>query len=71
MGTDSTEDFGAWVTYVCEHIDERCGFEVDVDTRGDRDVQSDIIDGGTDAQREIITEAKTAMWDAWCSAGAP
>jgi hypothetical protein len=72
IGDGADEDnFQSWVAYVCARIDERCGFEVDVDTRGQRDVQSDDIRGGTDEQREAIADAKRSLWDEWCSDGAP
>jgi hypothetical protein len=71
MGGGDEADFDAWVAFVCKRIDARAGFEVDVDVRGSRDVQSDEIVGGTDEEREIIDEAQEALWEEWCSAGAP
>jgi hypothetical protein len=67
MGDDASEDdFASWVSYVCEQIDGRAGFTVDVEERPRRDMQTDMILSATRGQREIIGEAKEALWDAWC-----
>lgn len=67
MGDHATEaDYRAWVDYVCSNIDVACGFTVDVDLRDPKDVQKDEIEGGGDAQRSIIEEAKAYLWDKWC-----
>lgn len=69
MGADATEaDFDAWVSFVCDHIDDACGFEVDVDYRHRREVQSDVIvRAGDDETIRVIWEAKQALWDRWCA----
>lgn len=71
MGNDATEaDYDAWVSYVCERIDDATGLMVDVETRGPRDVQTDVISGVSDDERTIVEEAKASLWDDWCAAGA-
>jgi hypothetical protein len=70
LGDASEADFDSWVSYVSANIDERAGFEVEVDTRGERDVQSDEITGN-DEQRETIGETVAALWEDWCAEGAP
>lgn len=67
-GSAAEEDFSSWVLFLCRLIDERCGFEVDVDERDRGGVQSDTIIGATDEQRQTIDEAKRALWDEWCAA---
>jgi hypothetical protein len=71
MGDANEEDFEAWVAYVCARIDERAGFEVDVDEQPARGGQNDTIEGGTDEQRETIAEVKRSLWDDWCAECAP
>lgn len=72
MGADATEsDFEAWVAYVCDRMDSRVGFGVDIQERGPRDIQSDAIESGSEAQQSAVAEAKAALWHDWCAAGAP
>jgi len=70
-GVGDEQDFAEWVAFVCAHIDERAGLDVDVDVRGERDVQDDQITGADDEQRAAIAEAKRDLWDEWCAQGAP
>jgi hypothetical protein len=69
MGASEAADFDLWVSFVCEHIDERVGFEVDVEERGKHDVQSDDIRTATDEEREVILTAKELLWADWCAWG--
>lgn len=71
MGEQGTEDdFDRWVDFVCDRIDEACGFEVDVDTCRRGESQKDRIEG-EDSEREIIERATERLWDRWCAEGAP
>jgi len=70
MGGASEADFDTWVAFVCTNIDRACGFEVGVETRAARDVQTDAILQADDAKVDIIREVKDALWDRWCSEGA-
>ena len=66
MGEQADEaDFDAWVSYVCAHIDEATGLDVDVEVRGARDVQDDAITGMDD--RQPIHDAIQSLWDAFCA----
>lgn len=64
MGDVTEADYNLWVSYVADHIDEACGFEVAVEQRRFGAAGSDRITHATDAQRETIAEAVAAMWDA-------
>lgn len=71
MGENATEtDFDAWTAFVCAHIDEACGFEVGVETRQSRDVQTDKVVGADEDQRTTVKEACGRLWERWCSEGA-
>jgi chorismate mutase len=71
MGNDATEaDFGAWVGYVCDHIDAACGLEVDVDEALPRDVQSTTIRGASLDEADTIRQAVSDLWEQWCAEGA-
>ena len=71
MGADTCEDdFIAWVQYVTERLGAVLGYAVDVDERGERDVQSDAATG-TDEEKEAILQVKESLWQDWCAAGAP
>ena len=66
MGAEATEaDFYAWVAYVCEHIDEATGQNVDVEIRGVRDVQDDAVRGTLDPQP--IRDVLQSLWEAFCA----
>ena len=68
MGEDATEaDFNAWVAFACERIDERCGFEVDVDTRAMREVQTDRVSADTDDAKQTVRESLAVLWDEFCA----
>ena len=76
MGELATEeDFDSWVWYVVAHINEACGFplevEVEVERRLPRDVQSDEYSHDTAAGRATLLEAVAELWDRWCSEGTP
>jgi hypothetical protein len=73
LGADEGDEqaFEAWVEYVCDHIDKRCGFGVGVARRGHGEIQTDEIRGGTDEQRETIGYVKQDLWNDWCAEGAP
>jgi hypothetical protein len=66
MGSQADEaDFDAWVTYVCEHIDEATGLDVDVEVRRLGDVQNDAVTGTDD--RQLIHDAVRYLWDVFCA----
>lgn len=73
MGLTDESGFDAWVSFVCRHIDAQCGFEVDVDTKHPRDVQDDRITSGSieEQDSQTVREALEALWERWCSEGAP
>ena len=64
MGDTTEADFDGWCDYVDEHIDDACGFTVNVErapfTSGPA---SDVITGATDEQEETIREALREFWD--------
>lgn len=69
MGENATdEDFDAWVQFVCDRIDERCGFEVDVDVC---DGDDSVYVGDDEDAASVVRGAKAALWREWCAAGAP
>ena len=72
MGDDADEAaFDAYVEYVNDHIDEACGFTVNVETHQPRDVQDTRVIGGTYEQRETVKYQLQEIWNAWCEQGAP
>jgi hypothetical protein len=73
MGPNSDEAaFKAWVAYVEDRIDERAGFVVDVEWRGKRDVQSDMVyDCDSEGEKATVEEVKRDLWNEWCAEGAP
>jgi hypothetical protein len=68
MGDAAEEDFQAWCDYVCDHIDEKLGFAVEVERRQLRDVQDDKItaDGYGSGDSLAVYEALHAMWEEFC-----
>lgn len=74
LGCDTDEaDFDAWVSYVCDRIDETSGCDVTVETRMPRDIQDDDVraqdlarDDGYPAAL-AVTEALCALWDDFCA----
>lgn len=71
MGPATREDdFDAWHTFVCDHIDQALGFEVaDVEQYAFTGGPSrDFVIGGTEEQREAIRSwLAHEGWDAFCS----
>jgi len=65
LGGYATEaDFDAWAQYVAAHIDEACGFEVDVDQfRFVGGPAKDEVRDATDEQGETIREALRELWE--------
>ena len=63
LGDVTEADYDMWVSYVADHIDEACGFEVAVEQRRFGAAGSDRITHATDEQRATITEAVAAMWE--------
>jgi hypothetical protein len=70
MGDATEEEFARWVAFVCAHIDDAAGFEVEVDERGARDVQDGAVYADED-DRVVVEEAVEALWNRWCSEGMP
>lgn len=62
-------DFFAWVSYVGDHIDARCGFEVEVEAADYGDAFADRISAETEEREQAIREAKEALWEDWCATG--
>jgi len=78
LGRDGVGDdeggFEGWVSWVTSDIDERVGFEVEVDSRAPRDVQSDaiaVLSGDREVVEQTIRDALTRLWDEWCQGDAP
>lgn len=71
MGDADESDFDAWTAYVAEHIDLRCGFEVTVEQRERRDVQTDAVRAASEDDEQTVREALAALWESWCAEGAP
>ncbi len=60
------DDWYRWVNHVRTHIEERCGFEVDVETEifGSKNIAfKNTISGADYHQEETIKEALQIMWD--------
>lgn len=64
------DDFDAWLTFVCEHIDDATGLDVDVDTADPRDVQEDRIEvyphDGEECYGDRIRAALSDLWVQFC-----
>jgi len=67
-GVGSTEEeFTAWVEFVCKHIDNRCGFEVNIDVAYPKDVQTDKFSYGWDYKiLETMESAILNLWEEFC-----
>jgi hypothetical protein len=75
MGPEADDaDYEAWVAYVSERIDERCGFEVEVEESRPRDVQNDkitlcgfYVEGSNPTDEvEIVEDAVRVLWQDFC-----
>ncbi len=69
-GFDDEADFDAWVDYVSEHIDDACGFRVEVTAAaftGRNATFEDEITAADDGQVEAIREALRDLWDRGCA----
>ena len=75
MGDAATEeDFDSYVAYVCEHIDEACGFTVGVETATPWHSpvsDSGVITDATDEERETIADVLPVLWEVWCAQPLP
>jgi vacuolar-type H+-ATPase subunit H len=68
IGSNATEaNFKSWVLYVCDYIDRKAGFWVNVDERLPREIQSDEIRDATDSEHDAIEAAKQSLWQDWCA----
>lgn len=68
MGDAADEDdFDAWVAYVTERIDAASGLDVDVQTRGARDVQSTGYPGAMDDEAQTLRDALVTLWADFCA----
>lgn len=66
MGELATEaDYDAWVTFVCERIDDATGLDVNVEERGAQDVQDDTIRGYA-GDEQPIRDALETLWNEFC-----
>lgn len=72
MGNEATEaDYDAFVAFVCRHIDEAAGQEVDVDAARWGSPGNDRVTGVDRDVAAKINEAAQDLWNRWCSEGAP
>lgn len=67
MGSDSEEEFDAWVAFVMDNIDEATGLDVAVKAAGVRDIQNDVIISDDEGAKEVIKEVIQTLWDQFCS----
>lgn len=68
IGTDDEEFWREWVDYVCQNIDEKAGFEVDIDTfRRNYPADEDRIENVTDEQREHLRVVLANLWESFCA----
>lgn len=65
-GFESESDFDAWTDFVCSHIDEKCGFEVDIDLRSFGRGTGDTY-LGSEGEVETMREAMRDLWDGFCA----
>lgn len=61
---DSHWDYQAWVAYVYEHIDERCGFEVEVAAADFGEVGA-RTKASDDDVRAFVDGAVQGLWNEW------
>lgn len=70
MGDDATEaDYNSWTEFVCRHIDERAGFEVNVEierfgTAGNDTFVGNLNEGQLEELRHLV---QIELWEEWCS----
>lgn len=67
MGSDSEEEFDAWVAFVMDNIDEATGLDVAVQAADVKDIQNDVIVSNDEGVKEVIKEAIQTLWDQFCS----
>jgi hypothetical protein len=69
MGESATdEDYDSFVELVAARIDALCGFEVDVQYAGKREVQGTKISGyDSDADRQVVSDVLVELWENWCA----
>lgn len=65
MGDANEEDYTAWVQFVCDHIDEACGFEVEVDSHRFGEVGEAVFSPHED-KRQVVAEVLQDLWTQWC-----
>lgn len=71
MGDEATEaDYDSYVAYVSARIDERCGFEVDLNAEDWGRPCLQRTTGDSD-DRETADRVVQDLWDEWCAVGAP
>lgn len=63
-------EFEAWVTYVTDHIDATCGFDVHVYFLGPTGIQGNIVEAD-DYDRDVILASIVVLWNNWCDDGIP
>jgi hypothetical protein len=72
MGEDATEDgFDAFLSYVCEHIDEATGLDVAVEAERYGTAGATRVRAGSADDEQTVRDAVEALWGRWCSEGAP
>ena len=69
LDKSTNADFDSWVAFVCAHIDEIVGFEVDVNEHYAYDTQTDDVHNANDAERKAIHEAVHALLELWSATG--
>ncbi len=65
----TVEDFVVWVAFVAKHIDERCGFEVEVAEAHYREGGPNRIEADSEAQRDTIAGVLDDLWRVFCREG--
>jgi len=65
---DNAADWDAWVDFVCDNIDDACGFEVDVATFPMfRCPELDEVVAPDADSEQTIKDAIQRLWDDFCS----
>lgn len=68
FGTDDEDYWQKWIDYVCQNIDEKAGFEVDIDYfRKNFPADKDLIQNVTDEQEAHLRAVLADLWDSFCA----
>ncbi len=70
MGDVTDSDYAGWVAFVAAHIDDRCGFGVDVEaSRFGQGSGRDRVFAKKAEEEEVVREALEALWEDWSEYG--